>query len=193
MALTVLTAASKVHFTILDRIDQHDYGQMILTQANLDASIQDLSSRIRQTYRIIMDNRSPSKANSMKSTLVQIARVMQECAQFISHYSETKSFCTSSLIHLIFLIVHITVGTRLGKNMVSEKTSITVTNYNSKLDKLMQGLRDRVVFDIHDSVQQIREIRDEVSLDSLVCAGKVGLNQGKKCLDGMRMEILRDH
>ena len=77
--------------------------------------------------------------------------------------------------------------------MVSEKTSITVTNYNSKLDKLMQGLRDRVVFDIHDSVQQIREIRDEVSLDSLVCAGKVGLNQGKKCLDGMRMEILRDH
>ena len=76
--------------------------------------------------------------------------------------------------------------------MLSEKTNITVINYNSKLDQLMQELRDRVVLDTHDGVQQIREIRDEVYLDSLVCAGKVGLNQAKTCLDRTRMEILND-
>ena len=97
MALTVLAAASKVYFTIFDRIDQPDYRQAILAQANLDAAIKDLSSRIGQTYQIIVDNRSPSKVNSVKDVLVQVAQVMQECAQFISYYSETKGFCKSSL------------------------------------------------------------------------------------------------
>ena len=30
----------------------------------------------------------------MKDVLVDIAQVIQECAQFITKYSETKSFCT---------------------------------------------------------------------------------------------------
>jgi len=51
----------------------------------------------------------------------------------------------------------------------------------------MQELRDQVVLDIHDSDQQIRE---DVCLDPLVCAGRVGLNQAKKCFDGTRIEIL---
>ena len=162
-------------------------------QANLDASIKDLCSCIGQTYRIILDNRSPSKVNSIKDVLVQIAEVMQECAQFISHYSETKNFCMWSPLSLIFLVtVHISIGARLGKNILSEKTTTTVTNYNLRLDQLMQELRDRVVLNMHESVQQIWEIRDEVYLDSLVCAGKVGLNQAKKCLDRTRMEILNE-
>ncbi|KAL4062345.1 hypothetical protein J3A83DRAFT_1866001 [Scleroderma citrinum] len=80
MALSALGAASK----------------MILSQANLDASIADLVYRIKQTYELILENRSPAKINSMKDILVQIAQVVQECAQFISRYSDTKSFCTSS-------------------------------------------------------------------------------------------------
>ena len=31
----------------------------------------------------------------MKDVLAEIAQVVQECAQFIAKYSETKSFCTS--------------------------------------------------------------------------------------------------
>ena len=64
-----------------------------------------------------------------------------------------------------------------------------VTNYNSKLDKLMQKLQDRALLDVQYSVQQIRE---DLSLDFLVCAGEVGLIKGKKCLDGTRTKILNE-
>ena len=54
---------------------------------------------------------------------------------------------------------------------------------------LMQKFRDRVLLDVQVSVQQIRE---DLSLDSLVYAGQVGLNEAKKCLDGTRTEILNE-
>jgi len=64
----------------------------------------------------------------------------------------------------------------------------------------MQGLRDRALLDVQGGVQQVREdlsvgfqqIREDLSLDSLVCAGQVGLITGKKCLDGTRTEILNE-
>ena len=80
------------------------------------------------------------------------------------------------------------IGRRLGKNVFSE-TNTKVANYNSKLDNLIQEFRDRTLLDVQDGVQQIRE---DLSLDSLVCAGRVGLNQEKQCLDGTRTQILND-
>jgi len=135
------------------------------------------------------------KINSIQNVLIQIAQVMQECAQFVSKYSETKNFCTL-LVDLVFLEGLIfSIGARLGKNVFSE-TATTVANYNSKLDQLMQELRDRTVLNIDDGVQQIglgiQQIRGDVSLDTLACAGKVGVNQMKKCLDGTRTEILNE-
>ena len=80
------------------------------------------------------------------------------------------------------------IGRRLGKNAVSE-TATKVANYNSTLDKLMQELRDQTLVDVQYNVQQIRE---DLSLDSLACAGRVGLNKEKQCLDGTRTEILKE-
>lgn len=160
---------------------------MILSQANLDMSMMDLISRVKQIYELILEYSSPSRINSMKDVLVQIAQVIHECAQFISHYSETKSFCTYLCILLCRSLICF-LGGRLGKNIFSETTA-TISNYSSKLDKLMQEFRDRAVLNMHDSVQQIRE---DVSLDTLTCAGRVGLNQAKKCLDGTRTEILNE-
>ena len=58
----------------------------------------------------------------------------------------------------------------------------------------MQDLRDRALLDVQVGVQQIGEgvqqIWEGLSLDSLACAGQVGLIKGKKCLDGTRTEIL---
>ena len=124
----------------------------------------------------------------MRNVLVDIAQVIQECAQFIAKYSETISFCmwitpVFPKRGLIF-----TIGRRLGKNVFAE-TATQVANYNSKLDKLMQGLRDRALLDVQDSVQQIQE---DLSLDFLVCAGKVGLIKEKRCLDGTRTGILNE-
>ena len=80
------------------------------------------------------------------------------------------------------------IGRRLGKNVVSE-TGAKVANYNSKLVKLMQEFRDRALLGVQDGVHQIR---GDLSLDSLVCAGRVGLNREKQCLDGTRTQILND-
>ena len=80
------------------------------------------------------------------------------------------------------------IGRRLGKNVLSE-TNIKATNYNSKLDTLMQEFRDRALLGVQYDIQQIRE---DFSLDSLVCAGRFGLNQEKQCLDGTRTQILND-
>ena len=53
----------------------------------------------------------------------------------------------------------------------------------------MQEFRDRALLDVHHTVQHLRE---DLSLDFLVCAGRVGLNKQKKCLDGTRIEILKE-
>ena len=62
---------------------------------NLDESVAELITRIKRTYKLILENKSPSKINAAKDVLLEIAQVMQECAQFITKYSETASFCTS--------------------------------------------------------------------------------------------------
>ena len=81
-----------------------------------------------------------------------------------------------------------TTGRQLGKNIGSE-TATKVASYNSKLDALMHDLCDRALLDVQSSTQQIRE---DLSLDSLVCAGRVGLITEKKCLDGTRTGILNE-
>ena len=79
---------------VLDVIDQRNHRQMILSQANLDSSIKELIDRIKRIYELILKNMSPSKINAKKDVLVEIAQVVQECAEFIAKYSETTSFCT---------------------------------------------------------------------------------------------------
>ena len=66
---------------------------MITSQANLDASIGNLLAKIKQTYELIQENATSSKINASEDILAQIAQVVQECAQFIANYSETKNFC----------------------------------------------------------------------------------------------------
>ena len=53
----------------------------------------------------------------------------------------------------------------------------------------MQDLQDLALLDVQVGVQQIWE---DLSLDSLVCVGQVGLIKGKKCLNGTRTEILNE-
>ena len=82
----------------------------------------------------------------------------------------------------------LSIGRRLGKNVLSETTT-KVANYNSKLNTLMQEFRDRALLNVQDGVYQVLE---HLGLDALICAGRVGLNKEKKCLDGTRTEILNE-
>ena len=87
------------------------------------------------------------------------------------------------------------IGCLLGKDVVSE-TETKVVNYNSRLDTLMENLRDRVLLhdqsNIQDGQQSVQQIREDRSLDSLAYASQVGVIQKKRCLDGTRTEILKE-
>jgi len=118
---------------------------------------------------------------------MEIAQVVQECAQFITKYSETKTFCTPP-IHVVFMKLIFFIGSWLGKSIPSETTT-KVVNYTWKLEKLMQELRDRPIPDIQYGIKQIYA---DLSSNCLTCADRVGLNEAKKCLDGTRIEILNE-
>jgi len=57
---------------------------------------------------------------------------------------------------------------------------------------LIQEFRDRAVRDTSINVYRGLDILEDLSLDGVVCAEGAGLDTTKKCLDGTRMEILKD-
>ena len=161
----------------------------MLSHTRLDASIEDLVSGIQQAYELILENRSSSKINSSKEVLVEIAHVVQECVQFAVKYSETENFCTP-VISTVFIITisYLSTGYYLGKSVPLE-TATKVANYNSKLQVLMQELRDRPVPNIQYGIKHIYEDITSYFLDR---AEGVGVNEAKKCLDGTRTQILNE-
>ena len=123
----------------------------------------------------------------MKYVLVEITQVIQECVQFIMKYLETKIFCVP-LTPIAFMKLIFFTGLWLGKSALN-KIMTKVANYNWTLEQLMQELRDWPIPDILYSIKQIYE---DLSLNCLVCMGKVELNEAKKCLDGTRIKILNE-
>ena len=99
MALSALTTASKVCAYYPRQLRLTHFVQLILSQANLDASIVELVDRIKETYQLILENQAPPKINATKDVLVEIAHVIEECAQFIAKYSETIKFCGLIVLH----------------------------------------------------------------------------------------------
>ena len=86
-------------------------------------------------------------------------------------------------------------GHLLGKNGSSETAAI-VSNYNLKLDRLTENFRYHKFRPAQSNMQvdqySTQQTREERTLESLAYARKVGLTQGKKCLDGTRTEILNE-
>ncbi|KAG2100142.1 uncharacterized protein F5147DRAFT_813275, partial [Suillus discolor] len=74
-ALSIFTCASK----------------MILDQANRDVAVSSLLSKISEVYVFITEEEELAKIQSMLAIYGKIAQQTLECADFISHYSETKS------------------------------------------------------------------------------------------------------
>ena len=160
----------------------------MLSQMSLDASVGGLANGIQQAYELILENRSPSKINPSKEVLVEIAQIVQECVQFIVNYSEIKIFCALLILVAFIVVSSLSTGYCLGKS-VSSETATKVAKYNLKLQVLMQELRDRPVSNIQYGVKHIYE---DIASDFLDRADGVGLNEGRKCLDGTRTEILSE-
>ncbi|KAL4074753.1 WD40-repeat-containing domain protein [Scleroderma yunnanense] len=159
--------------------------QTIITQVNLDKSMDDLLRKISQVYEFLMEDTSLIVDASLKDTLTQLVVVINECAQFIRTYSETTNLWRG-----------------LGKNTLSE-TSMAVAKYSEVLDTLIQQFRDRATCDIHVWVHQtlsdFRYLRNEISqtgnsinLEGIAYAAGAGFDATKTCLEGTRTDLLAE-
>ncbi|KAL4062780.1 WD40-repeat-containing domain protein [Scleroderma yunnanense] len=174
---TIVGAISNIHpYTQMALGVLTSATQLIIGQANLDQSVSSLLEKIQRVYKFLLEEDTLANLDTMKDTLARIAHVISNSAQFIKDYSETKNFSSVML------------GKRLGKNIASE-TQAAVDDYSKALDELMQQYRDRAVRDTYINVYRVLE---DLNLDGMAYASGAGLNTTKKCLDGTRMEILKE-
>jgi len=68
---------------------------MILSQAERDDAVSALLERLSEVYTLMNDDTRLAEIPSMQALYGKIARQTLECADFIIHYSETKSGCES--------------------------------------------------------------------------------------------------
>ena len=69
---------------------------MILSQAERDDAIRALLERLSEVYTFMNEDKRLAEIPFMQTLYGKIARQTLECADFIVHYSETKSLCESN-------------------------------------------------------------------------------------------------
>jgi len=119
--------------------------QMILRQKDRDDAVRGLLIKLSEVYNFMNEDKL-AEIEKMQVVYGELARQTQECADFIDHYSETKSACESGPLNRHPLTPNVVSfsGRRLTKN-VSQETETEIQKFNNALDKLMQQVRDRVV------------------------------------------------
>jgi len=116
---------------------------MILDQEDRDNAVRSLLEKVSDVYKFMNEDGRLIEIPTMQELYGKMARQTLECADFIVHYSETKSECESSALYchsLTFSVVFFT-GKRLTKNVLKE-TTVVIRNYSNALDALMQQFRD---------------------------------------------------
>jgi len=116
---------------------------MILDRRDQDDAVQDLLKKLSEVYAFMDEDRSLDIPN-MQELYGNMARQVLECADFIVHYSETKSTCKSSALCRRHLALNFSfcTGDRLSRDVFKETDSV-IRKYNDVLDTLMQQCRDR--------------------------------------------------
>jgi hypothetical protein len=68
---------------------------MIINQANRDDQVSRLLSKLSDVYALLMEGEGLVRIASMPEICEKIARQTLECADFVVHYTDMKSFCQS--------------------------------------------------------------------------------------------------
>ncbi|KAG2350128.1 WD40 repeat-like protein [Suillus weaverae] len=144
---------------------------MILDQVNRDAAVSCLLSKISDVYALLTERDGLARIASMLEIYGKIARQTLECADFVVHYSDMKSFWR-----------------RLGKHVLNE-TEAAIQRHNEVLDNLMQQFRDQIALTTIETVHRIAEDLDVSGMEYVPGAGR---NTSKNCLLGTREDILSE-
>ncbi|KAG1899840.1 uncharacterized protein F5891DRAFT_380520 [Suillus fuscotomentosus] len=140
-----------------------------LTDVHPYTKIALLLQQLGQVYDFMMQDETLREIPSMQSIVGPIVQHTLKCSQFIRDYSTTKN-----------------LWKRLGKNILSE-TDHTIQQYIDVFQELMKRFQDRTAQ--NTSVQRTGDLPD---LSGITYAQDAGLDPGKQCLPGTRMEILSE-
>ncbi|KAG2368295.1 hypothetical protein BDR07DRAFT_120736 [Suillus spraguei] len=157
---------AKVAFGILTQASK-----MILDQANFDIAVSDLLFKVSDVYVLVTEKEALAHVSSMIKIYTKIAQQTLKCAEFVVHYSETKSFWK-----------------QLGKQ-VFRGTDAEIRSYSGILDGLMQRFRAQVVRDAATIPAGLAEGRDPSDMEY---AAGAGLDPFKCCLPDTRDELLTE-
>jgi hypothetical protein len=145
---------------------------MILDQAKLDNAVCELLNKVSEVYTFMKEDGRLAEISSVQALYGKIARQTLECADFIVHYSETKSACESiPFHHRLTLKNHSHTGKRLGKHIFDE-TDIVIQSYSNVLDRLTQQFRDRAVRDTVINVYRLGKSRLQNHSEPLTDIGR---------------------
>ncbi|KAJ8590994.1 hypothetical protein M405DRAFT_895222, partial [Rhizopogon salebrosus TDB-379] len=161
---------------------------MILDQVDRDVTLLDLLKKVSEVYGFMKEDEGLEKTPLMQALYGKIARQTLECADFIVHYSETKS-----------------AWERLAKDVIAE-TGAMMMNYNNVLESLMQQVRngtghdtDVIVHNIsknrlrsHYKSSLTRGLAEDVDFEDIVYADGAGWDTSKCCLPSTRERILSE-
>ncbi|KAG2078675.1 hypothetical protein BDR04DRAFT_1064436 [Suillus decipiens] len=139
---------------------------MILNQAESNADLLRLFAKISKVYAMIGDNR---ESVQILKIIGKLARQMLECADFITHYSDTKSDWQ-----------------RLGKD-ISQETDATIQSYSNVLHRLVQQFRGPTTHNI-----SLYRIVEDIDFSGIEPVTGAGLDTSRCCLPGTRETILSD-
>jgi hypothetical protein len=135
---------------------------MILDQANQDVEVSRLLSKISDVYALLMEGEGLARIASMPEICEKIARQTLECADFVVHYSDMKSFCESFPRQCPPKTQDLFTGRRLRKHVFNE-TEATIQRHNEVLDNLMQQFRDKMALTSTETVHRIGTINFKFS------------------------------
>ncbi|KIK31792.1 hypothetical protein CY34DRAFT_814518 [Suillus luteus UH-Slu-Lm8-n1] len=142
---------------------------MLSDQANSDGAVRGLLTKVSDVYAFIMEEEELAKIQFKLAIYGKIAKLTLVCADFIVHFSETKS-----------------AWTRLGKHVCDEPGN-TIQSYSNVLDTLMQQFRDRGA---HDTVVTVHHMGEDLDLTGMEYTAGAGLNTSRCCLPITRDDIL---
>ncbi|KAG6331462.1 hypothetical protein ID866_7631, partial [Astraeus odoratus] len=147
--------------------------QMIIDQESLDDSVSALLPKVQEVFEFLMAKDTLAYINKdvKASILVQLGEVVNNCAEFVTKYSERRN-----------------ISTRLGKHLLLD-TQSDIDDFKQRMDGLMLRYRDHALHSTHFTVSQLSE---DFKIDGMVCAAGVGMIKTKTCLDGTRMKILAE-
>ncbi|KAG2346470.1 hypothetical protein BDR05DRAFT_997446 [Suillus weaverae] len=132
-------------------------------QANRDVAVSCLLSKISDVYALSTEREGLARIASMLEIYGKIARQTLECADFVVHYSEMKSFWR-----------------RLDKHVFNE-TEAAIQRHNE--------FRDQMALTTIKNVHRIAEDLDISDMEHVPGAGR---NTSKNCLPGTREDILSE-